>query len=377
MRPAAMKPAAMKPAALGLVAAVSLAMACGEERAAAPSTPAAEAGPAVERKTTQGPLTATIQIAPAHPKVGDVLRLTLTVDAEAGTEVTMPPFGEALGRFDVVGFSPREEAHGAGRRYVQDYRLQASRSGRLRVPPLRVEYVAAQAAKAPAASTPAAGKPNAGKPAAGAQAEELLTEEVPIQIESVLTAEGAGALGAVRGDLDEVIARTWLIPVVIAGGALLAALAFLGARAWRRRRRFEVRRSAAEIALGRLRALEGGGLPAGHDAADPWYVELSDIVRRYLEDRFGIRAPELTTEEFLHEARRLGELDEPHRALLSAFLEGCDRVKFAGHEPGTDESRGSLDLARRLVEETMIVTPAAPAAGPPAARAEVQAQVAP
>ena len=52
----------------------------------------------------------------------------------------MPPFGDALGRFEVVGYTPREEALGAGRRHVQEYRLQASRSGRLRIPPLRIEY---------------------------------------------------------------------------------------------------------------------------------------------------------------------------------------------------------------------------------------------
>jgi BatD DUF11 like domain len=328
---------------------------CGEE---APPAPAETKGePAIERTTAQGPLKATVRVAPAKPKVGDVVRLTLTVDADAGAEVTMPPFGEALGRFDVVGFSPREEAHGAGRRHVQDYRLQASRSGRLRIPPLRVEYVT---------SRPAAGAPATPAPA---QAEELLTEEVPVEIESVLTAEGAGSLGAVRGELDEMIARAWLVPVLVGGGVVALGLAFLALRAIRRRRRAEVRRSASEIAFARLGALEGRGLPEGRDAADPWYVELSDIIRRYLEDRYGIRAPELTTEEFLREARRLGALGEPHRALLSAFLEGCDRVKFAGHEPASAESADALGLARRLVQETMVAAaqPSDPPGGAPLA----------
>jgi hypothetical protein len=249
----------------------------------------------------------------------------------------MPPFGDALGRFEVIGYTPREESRAGGRRYVQEYRLQASRSGKLRVPPLRIEY--------------AAGGAGRGQP------EELLTDEVPIEVESVLTAEGAGALGAVRGELDPVVGRSWPARLVVAGVLVLVALGLLVLRRRQRRYRAAVRRSAAEIAFGRLAELERRGLPEGHEAADQWYVELSDVVRRYIEDRFGIRAPELTTEEFLREARRLGELGEAHRGLLSAFLEGCDRVKFAGHEPAVDESRAALELARRLVAETAAAPP--------------------
>ncbi len=116
-------------------------LACdGGETATAPA--AAPAGKPVARTTAQGPVKATVEVAPAKARVGDVLRLTLTVDAGAGVQVTMPPFGDALGRFEVVGYTPREEALGGGRRHVQEYRLQASRSGRLRIPPLRIEYAA-------------------------------------------------------------------------------------------------------------------------------------------------------------------------------------------------------------------------------------------
>jgi len=340
--------------AVALAMAASLLACDGDEPATAPA--ASPAGEPVAHTTTQGPVKATVEVAPARARVGDVLRLTLTVEAGAGVQVAMPPFGDALGRFEVVGYTPRQEALGAGRRHVQEYRLQASRSGRLRIPPLRVEYAAAVAAGAAPAGARSAG---------AAQAEELLTEEVAVEIESVLTAEGSGALGAVRGELDEVVGRSALVPALAAGGAALLALALLALRARRRWRRAEVRRSAAEIAFGRLAALEGRGLPEGHDAADGWYVELSDIVRRYIEDRFGIRAPELTTEEFLREARRLDELGESHRALLSGFLESCDRVKFAGHEPAADESQAALGRARRLVEETAAATatPASPDAG--------------
>ena len=79
-----------------------------------------------------------------------------------------------------------------------------------------------------------------------------------------------------------------------------------------------------------------------------------DIVRRYLEGRYGVRAPELTTEEFLQEAQRAAALAANHRELLSAFLERCDRVKFAGYRPDSDESMATLKAARAFVEDTRV-----------------------
>jgi hypothetical protein len=149
----------------------------------------------------------------------------------------------------------------------------------------------------------------------------------------------------------------------IAAGALalLAVAGFFGVRAWQRARRQQVRISAYDRAMARLRELEQRGLPSpdqdGQDgpAVDVWYVELSAIVRRYLEDRYGLRAPELTTEEFLREAQRSGQLSSTHRDLLSDFLVRCDRVKFARYQPGEDESRQALGSARSFLEETRLV----------------------
>ena len=57
--------------------------------------------------------------------------------------------------------------------------------------------------------------------------------------------------------------------------------------------------------------------------------EASDILRGYIEARFALRSPMLSTEEFLYEAERSERLDDSDRARLADFLFGCDRVKFA------------------------------------------------
>ena len=53
------------------------------------------------------------------------------------------------------------------------------------------------------------------------------------------------------------------------------------------------------------------------------------MLRHYIEDRFGLRAPEQTTEEFLAELRQKHVFGERQKDLLRAFLEHCDLVKFA------------------------------------------------
>ena len=90
---------------------------------------------------------------------------------------------------------------------------------------------------------------------------------------------------------------------------------------------------------------------------EPFYVALSGIVRRYLEGRFGLRAPERTTEEFIRDALTSKKLSDAHRDLVAGFLEQSDLVKFARHAPGQADMRNALDSAERLVRETMPANP--------------------
>lgn len=81
-------------------------------------------------------------------------------------------------------------------------------------------------------------------------------------------------------------------------------------------------------------------------------ILVSDTLRTYLEERFDFRAPERTTEEFLHELRQTNLLTPDQKESLGHFLQRCDLVKFARYEPGEPELRDLHDAAWRLVEET-------------------------
>ncbi len=332
---------------LALLGCAPLALtACGTD--IQPEDPAASATSAVESpadtpltaETREGPVTATVKLSPAAPRLGDALVLTLTVEAEPGVVVDMPAFGDALGRLAIVDFTPRHETTEDGTLHMQRYTLQVSASGRQRIPRLRVEFLDERRGQGG----------GTGGSAGAARPRELLTDELGFQVASVLPeGEVAGELRPARPALAERKGPWAYWPWALAAAFGVATLGG-GIALWLRHAAERARLTAFDRAVARLDRLQRAGLP-DETALDAWYVELSDIVRRYIEERFALRAPELTTEEFLFEAGR-SALSKPHRALLSSFLENCDRVKFARYHPGQTESRQALDFARRFLTET-------------------------
>ena len=358
------------PALVAALAACGLLGACSEPAANTPVAAQAEdAAAPLSAETRAGPVVAVVSLAPPNPRLGDPLVLTLTVSAEPGVTVEMPAFGDALGRFAIVDYAPREETTEYGQaRFSQRYTLQASASGRQRIPQLRVEFVDERDG--------IDGSGDERDSQRAAKARELLTEELGFEVESVLP-EGAvvDELRPARPMLAELQGPWWARHWPwFAVGVLVLAGTVGGLLVWLRRADQRARTTAFERAIERLERLQRRGLPGSADL-DAWYVELSDIVRRYIEARFGLRAPELTTEEFLAEAGRSAELTPSHRSLLSAFLERCDRVKFARYSPGDTESHEALQLARQFLRETRDAaattaeTPASQAAPPAGAPA--------
>lgn len=290
-------------------------------------------------ETTSGPVTATVTLSPAVPAIGDTLTLALRVVAKPSVELLLPEFGEALDRFPVQDFVPTSKIDGEGRTVAtQTYRLDAPRSGRLRIPPLLIEFVDRRPGKQPAPE--------------GLDAYELLTDEIEFEVKSVLPTDAAAELVPPLGALlsrERLTSTPWGWIVVALLG--IAGAAWFGSRAfttWRTRAR---RQSAYAIARDRLDQLLAAPLPSG-EGLDPFFVRLSGVVRRYLEDRYELRAPELTTEEFLEAVSKSPDLTTEHRSLLRDFLRRADLVKFAHFEPTEAQVRESIALAEKFLEDT-------------------------
>ena len=127
----------------------------------------------------------------------------------------------------------------------------------------------------------------------------------------------------------------WIALALVVAAAILVALVLLVRYLARRVR--EHRMSPIERAWVELDRLLKKGLP-GRGRYKDFYVELTMVVRRYIQRRYGIRAPHMTTEEFLRAAKPSDE--------LRRFLESADMVKFAGVEATPDMADEATDSAR-------------------------------
>jgi len=83
-----------------------------------------------------------------------------------------------------------------------------------------------------------------------------------------------------------------------------------------------------------------------------FFTKVADIVRHYMENRFKIHAPHMTTEEFLNSLGKSGHLNDTQKISLTDFLNSCDMVKFAKYLPTDKEALTNFDLAKKLVDDT-------------------------
>ncbi|MEX0325522.1 MAG: hypothetical protein AB3N33_05485 [Puniceicoccaceae bacterium] len=111
----------------------------------------------------------------------------------------------------------------------------------------------------------------------------------------------------------------------------------------------ENQRSPLEVAMERLDRLQA---EAEGMAAEPFIVEVSDIVRDYLETTMRIPAKEQTSEEFLQELHTRSGLPDVLQARMPRFLDQCDLVKFARQVLAETQRELLLETASIVVKET-------------------------
>ncbi len=145
---------------------------------------------------------------------------------------------------------------------------------------------------------------------------------------------------------------SWKLVLVALGlvlGAAAVALIWLGGKYIARRIR-EHRMSPIERAWVELDRLLKKGLP-GRGRYKDFYVELTMVVRRYIQRKYGVRAPQLTTEEFFAELRNSNTQTLDNSSILRKFLESADMVKFAGVEATPEMADEATDSARAYLND--------------------------
>ncbi|MEX2048141.1 MAG: hypothetical protein WEB90_01025 [Gemmatimonadota bacterium] len=261
--------------------------------------------------------------------VGDRITLSVTVEHTPGSQVVWPDSLD-LAPFEVLGMqldAPGET--GAVARSTASLGLAAFELGRLEIPSFDVEVLGA-----------------------GGEREALSTDRFVVEVVSV-GADESGDIRDIRGPLG-IPLGAWRIALWTLLPLLAVALLYTLAR--RLRAKNATKRTPAleppeapahEIALAALAELEASPL-LGRGEVKEYHIEVSDILRAYVERRFGVDALEMTTAEVVTGLRaRNADADFIHG--LRAFLDQCDLVKFAKVRPGPEASRQVLELGRRLV----------------------------
>jgi hypothetical protein len=105
------------------------------------------------------------------------------------------------------------------------------------------------------------------------------------------------------------------------------------------------------LAFHALEALQQKGL-LEKDECNPFYTELSLILRTYLEGRFLLNAPDETTEEIIEALSKSPDLDEKQRKILQDFMRQADMVKFAKGHPDRRTMESAFATTQQFVEET-------------------------
>jgi len=291
----------------------------------------------IEKRYQRGPISVELRASRKEITIADRLTLVIQVEIQEDYEVELPKFGAKLQQFGIVDYVTDPPRLADSGRVVsrRSYVLEPFLSGEYEISPMTIIFWKK-------------GDPDGKK-------HEIQTEKLTIQVTSLLPAKAAELeIRDIAGPVDIPAPRPpWLYAAISAAVTVLASTAALVV--WRRRRRERIaavpRIPAHELAYDRLEKLLGEKLIESGRLKD-FYRRISDILRHYIENRFGLCAPERTTEEFLQELRRNDVLPASHKDLLTEFLRHCDLVKFAELQPDEAEIQQTFDACKRFIMET-------------------------
>ncbi len=143
--------------------------------------------------------------------------------------------------------------------------------------------------------------------------------------------------------------------------AILVAAIILFVR-YRKRRRLrpaalppEPEKSPQTIALETLRRIQEEKAYKTGDVKD-YHTSITDTLRTYLENAFGVHAHELTTRQILDKLRYSG-IPEPQLRALRTILFRADMVKFAKEKPDYTDNEEAVAQAIDFVKATMVMPP--------------------
>jgi hypothetical protein len=290
----------------------------------------------VTKSFNKGPLSVQVRLSSEHVSLSDILYMEIQAQASEGYTVTFPALGNNLTQFTVRSEKDMGKKLSPDNKViaVHSYQLEPMQTGECNIPEL--EFVFKREVV----------------DSNGVKQSAIMTELINVTVATSIPQDANVTLADIEDVVDIKFDYFW---VKICG--TLAVLAGIGIAIYYRFRPKkavevkEIYRPAHEIAFEMLRRLAEEKL-VEQGKIKEFYEKLSICLRQYIEDRFMLRAPEQTTEEFLEELRKSNILEPQHKRELKGFLEHCDLVKFAKYQPTNEQINESLTMAEKFVDNT-------------------------
>jgi len=276
--------------------------------------------PARTETAQHGPVSVTMTVTPGAVTIDRHVIFSFKAVYPSNTVVEIPVLtdrfeGFAPGNtFDRTSSSPSGESS-----FERIVRLTPAAAGEYRIAPIPVVYQTSDSGRIKKAWFPTP----------------------PIQLEKILPDPASATF-------KDAVDPVWVRPspgeilLYISASLLLILLIILSVKLIGKavRHVHMLRLSPRDRALHELKCLLQKDL-VGRNMVKDFYLELTMIVRLFIERGYCIRAPEQTTEEFLASASADARFTPDVLAKLRAFLQSADLVKFAGFMP----DRASTDRA--------------------------------
>ncbi len=284
-----------------------------------------------------------ISLDSAHVLMGNLMGLKLTVIQADGTPGQVIAPVDSLMPIELVAKDSLpelvSESSGEGKHvFTALYKLQAFDSGDYRIPPFI--YVTGRDT---------------------VLSNSAFLKVVPVDVSKMTdinSIEGAGRFKAKWFDwMPDFITDYWyfiLLGIIIVAGGICTYL-ILSKKVAVNILPKKKERPPYLVAMDKLNKLKAKHLWE-QGSEKPFYTELTEILREYLDRRFGINAMEMTSSQIMRALNDRGDSQMP-KDLMQQILEIADYVKFARVQPLREDNIKSFDAAVKFVEDTKPAEP--------------------
>jgi len=149
----------------------------------------------------------------------------------------------------------------------------------------------------------------------------------------------------------KVLVLYWILSAIAIVAAFYLLLRYRDDKPIIRRIKIEPKVPAHVRAISDIEELRQAGGPHNEDSK-AYYTKLTDILREYINDRFGFNATEMTSYEIMENLEQ--SRDKESLSELRDLLSTADMVKFAKFKPMLNENDRNLINALEFVNDTKI-----------------------